>query len=207
MIVAWVTALSPLAVQPKGSVTGQAASRVWGAQSGLAVGSEVRAEVIDGQLEVFTFDAPSVFHAGDLEIVDGAPTRDGMISSVYWSAWLLDAATVEGVGAVGVVPTGWATIAIDIWWSNAGAGSGNVRWEAFFDDKADGATLATHATDHDAAIAAPAQNVLKKSTVVTTHAVTPGELYNVVVRRDAADAADTLANDCALLAVVVRRTS
>jgi hypothetical protein len=207
VIPGWVTVLSPLTVQPKGAVTGQVVSQVWGQTTGLAVGAEVRCEVIDGQLEVFIFDEPFVFHAGDLEITDGAPTRDGLISSVYWSVWLLDAATVEGVGAVGLVPASWATVGIDIWWTNAGAGSGNVRWEVFFDDKADAATLATITADHDAAIAAPAQNVLKKSTVVASHAVVPGELFNVNVRRDAADAADTLANDCALLAVVVRRVT
>jgi hypothetical protein len=207
VIVGWVTALSPLTVQPKDAVTGQEPSRVWGQTIGLAVGAEVRCEVIDGQLEVFIFDQPFVFHAGDMEITDGAPTRDGLISSIYWSAWLLDAATVEGVGAVGMVPTSWATVGVDIWWTNAGAGSGNVRWEVFFDDKADAATLATHTADHDAAIAAPSQNVLKKSVVVASHAVVPGELFNVMVRRDAADGADTLANDAALLAVVVRRVT
>lgn len=68
MIAGWVTQVSPLHVQPKGSKTGQKVSQVWGSTAGLAVGDEVRCEDVDGQLNVYALadlSATYVAKAGD----------------------------------------------------------------------------------------------------------------------------------------------
>lgn len=173
----------------------------------LASGDIVAATPAQANALLGTLTTSIILGPGDFEAVDGSPTRDGLLSSIYWNAWLLDAASAEAIAAGGIIPSGWATVDVDMYWSNAGAGAGNVVWNYRMDTKGDGETMGNIVSDVSATIAAPAQYVVKKSTILSGEAVTAGEWFSAVLYRLGADAADTLANDAAVLGFVIRRAS
>lgn len=148
--------------------------------------------------------------AADLrDVGGGSPTLDGLLSSnTFWLVWLLDsAATDESVSTSLLIPSGWNTVDIDIWWTNAGAGAGNVRWEVGYQSRGDTETLTQTWTATASNIAAPAQSVVKKSTIISGGAVTAGELLGLIITRYGSNAGDTLANDAGLLGVDIRKAS
>lgn len=147
-----------------------------------------------------------VISPGDFGALYGTPVL-GTLSTAFDIAWLFDGASEEQIAAQTFVPMGWATLNVELWWTNAGAGSGNVRWDVRYDDVADGGSLAGHSADGVLDVAAPAQNVLKKSTLIAGHVCVPGELARILVFRDGDHGADTLANDAAVLAAVLRKAS
>lgn len=114
-------------------------------------------------------------------------------------------ATTETAGGTVVVPQGWQTAQLVLWWTNAGAGSGNVNWTVAFastgDTESPGAGTSSSGFG---AIAAPVRGVRKK-TVGTAFAVTPGECLDVYVRRESSS--DTLGNDASVYALELRRAS
>lgn len=130
----------------------------------------------------------------------------GTVGAGWWTARLYDPATGQGADAVITIPSGWATVDVDVWWTNAGAGAGNVVWDCRLQAKADGAAM-TGPTYTPVTIAAPAQDVTKKSTLRTGVAVTAGGLLLVNLNRAAADAADTLGNNAGVMAIAVRKAS
>lgn len=145
--------------------------------------------------------------AGAMVISASTPTLSFVASAgSRLPAWLLDASTAEAVSHSLIVPTSWATMHVDFYWTNAGAGSGNVRWQAQRDSFADGDSLTGSSTALVTATA-PSQDVLEVTRMLTSEACTPGELFNVRAIRDATNAADTLANDCGLLGVLLTRAS
>lgn len=120
--------------------------------------------------------------------------------------WLFDAAADEAIHTSIMLPSLWGIVNVDYLWSNEGAGAGNVRWVA--DLKTLSATnLTTEAVVTTGATStAGAQNaVVIASDVISQLSVGPNDLYVLRVRRDADDAADTLANDARLLGVRIRR--
>lgn len=136
------------------------------------------------------------------------PTN-ALIASGYGTGWSFPDAAQHGIASNMVVPTGWATVDVDMWWVNMASSSGDVLWRVFLDDDADGAALGGGSTPGAlAAIAAPSTSaVLKKSTVATGFAVTAGRLLNIAIDRNGAGGGDTLANDAAIVGVNVRRAS
>jgi hypothetical protein len=144
--------------------------------------------------------------APQLAATDGTPTLDGLIAAVYWPVWLLDAASQEAVAGSVLLPTAWASIDLDLWWTNAGAGVGNVVFDARANNFGDTETISAPGAGVST-VAAPAQNVIKKSAVRSGVSVTAGEILAVIVFRDGANGADTLANDIGIIGINVRRAS
>lgn len=145
-------------------------------------------------------------------IVAGTPSLgtlgNASASTRRTSAWLFDASTTERVATGFVFPTGWSTARAYLWWSNAGAGAGDVTWLmtslALSDGEstdASGATLLSQVT----ARTAPAQYVVTRTEGDnTTITATAGEFVRLVVGREDG-VADTLANDAGLLCVEIVR--
>lgn len=103
-------------------------------------------------------------------------------------------------------PQWWATFDVDLYWSNAGAGSGDVTWRARSAFITDGDTVAVPSgTSTDAT--APAQNVAEVTTILSGVTLTAGELLQLFIQRVGGSGTDTLGNDAALLGVMLRQVS
>lgn len=140
----------------------------------------------------------------------GSPTLNG--SNALGPGWLLDGSTNESIGCVSdPFPPGWATFRVDLLWTNAGAGSGDVKF-LWIDGGADigfaaGDTIA-YAYDASLIVTAPAQNVLAITTLVATRTVVADHPLNIFrIDRTPSDAADTLANDMRVYGVRLVRLS
>lgn len=132
------------------------------------------------------------------------------VVAARWGGFAYDATTTETAGAHTEVPGSWATMHVDLYWTNMGAGAGNVLWSMQLDRAADGENLAVTGgggTLSPAAIAAPAQDILKVSRMATSQAVVPAKFLNTRVSRIGGDGTDTLANDAGVLGVLLTRAS
>ena len=139
----------------------------------------------------------------------GSPSLTASAGGSRYPGWLLDAAITEQVNhGRGPMPSWWATFDVKIYWTNAGAGAGDVRWRVVGGANADAVSLATaDATDTSLTVTAPAQDVLKVTTLAAGLTAYTNRLYNLRVLRTGAHAEDTLGNDCALLGVELARAS
>lgn len=137
----------------------------------------------------------------------GAPTLG--TQAARWRVWQFDSAAVETVSAPVEIPSFWLTMDVDFYWSNMGAGAGDVRWAVSLDRAGDGEAMGVSNGGGSAAvtITAPAQDVVKKSRLLTAHPVDATKLLNVRPSRTGTDAADTLANDASLIGVRFRRVT
>lgn len=133
----------------------------------------------------------------------GTPTFAAVGSPARWPMWLMDAAATEIIAATTMVPSSFANVKIELYWTNAGAGSGDVVWRASLDSKADAGTLANPSTLADNTITAPAQTVLKVSTLVASQAVDATKVLDFEIIRIGGNAADTLANDAGVIGVLL----
>lgn len=132
------------------------------------------------------------------------------ISSLFtYPALFFDPATVERASAyTDLIPAGWATVHIDLYWTNAGTTAGNVTWLMRTGSLVgEGDTVNTPSFGSGVTAAAGAQNVVVKTRVGTSHPVQPGEPLNLYLIRNASEAADTLANDAVLLWAEVVKAS
>lgn len=124
-------------------------------------------------------------------------------------AFLLDSAARELVQWSWYPPQHWLTWHLDIWWTNAGAGAGDVRFECYrrsFGDTENvgGNTVITTGLD----ITAPAQNIAKVSRITgSAVALETGEVSRLIFGRVGTNAADTLGNDCGILGAMMVRAS
>ena len=153
-----------------------------------------------------TLSLPGIWYAGR-----GSPAsaKAGVNESAY-EAMLFDPAASETAICPILVPPGADFVDIDLWWTNAGAGIGNVTW-TLYQGRAfvDGATL--NASDFNnpnaVTVAAPMQHVLKKTRVRTQLPTLGASVLRLSLNRNGTDAADTLdANDAAAVAIVATRT-
>lgn len=135
----------------------------------------------------------------------GSPSLASQASN-YATAWLLDQTSNESIATNLVVPSGWSTADIDLWWSAEVNTGGNVVWQIFTDNDADGAAIGGSGGS-SSTVAAPAQSVLKKSTLATGATVTAGNLLNVLIFRTANSGSDTLAGDASVLGINLRKAS
>lgn len=123
-------------------------------------------------------------------------------------SWLLDATTNEGLATTLLFPSAWATFHMDFWWANGGAGTGDARVRGLVNTVAVGsATETVVATGTGTVGTAGVQHSVIKTRVQTGVVVTAGALHVIMPRRNAADAADTLANDIAFLGMELVRAS
>lgn len=143
--------------------------------------------------------------AKDFTLTSGLPTN-AVVGGGRYNALAYDFLTTETAQATVELPGPFSTISVRLYWTNGGAGSGNVVWSMSLDRAGDAETLAASAgggSSGNTAIAAPAQDVLKVSALFTSTAADPSKLLNLRLSRIGGDAADTLGNDAAVLGVLV----
>lgn len=134
----------------------------------------------------------------------GSPTL-GLYESRWW-AWLLDGAGAhEGLTCPAVTPD-WQTAHVDVYWTNAAGGSGNVRFTHVLDNATPGVTTNATGTSTNTVVAAPSQTLLAVTRILTNGAVS-GRMWNLRMSRNSGDAADTLANDIAVFGLLLTRTA
>jgi hypothetical protein len=146
--------------------------------------------------------------ASRMNAVGGAPTPGTL--AFRHPVWLLDPATEENVAGGWDVPEGWASVYIDLLWTQPGtAGTADVRWQAVLEHADDGGSLNVSGPFASQTAAAPGQYVLKRTRMGAgaAVAVTPGGWNTVRVKRIGADAADTFTEDVALLGVRLVKAS
>lgn len=150
---------------------------------------------------------PVIIGAGAMGPVQNSPTL-AATSDGRHPKWLLDASTNEAVGGIIWIPSTWTTFHVDAYWTNVGAGSGdivaNVVLATVYDT--DDLTLGD-VSSGDLTITAPAQDIVKVTRFHTGHTRGSEGLYHARMQRKAADAADSLANDMGLLAIVLTKAS
>lgn len=145
--------------------------------------------------------------AGAFTVTAGSPSITAYATgAINWPAVLYDASSAEYAGSSAWLPAHWNTFHIDLYWTNAGGGSGNVVWTTLYQSFGDGDTTANLAGGNNT-VTAPAQNVLKVSRTQSSINPTRGRPLFFVIGRLAADAADTLGNDAALIGVALVRAS
>lgn len=123
-----------------------------------------------------------------------------------WTAWLFDSSSIETITTSLVLPDSWTTYDVSIYWTNAGAGSGSVVWYHGGTSAIDGGNLTSGHAETGTTIAAPAQNILKISTVQAGVTASAG-VNNSRLFRFASDGNDTLGNDAAVLGVLFVKAS
>lgn len=125
-------------------------------------------------------------------------------TTARWPAWFLDAATREGASTSLMLPTTWTSMTVKVYWANGGAGAGSVVWSLIHEQRGAGETLdAADVTESNVTAAADAQNVVVVTTLRSGLAVTGTEPIALRLDRVSTDAADTLANDCLMLGVML----
>jgi hypothetical protein len=117
-----------------------------------------------------------------------------------------DAASQEGAVATVSLPAGiWATMHVDLWWLNPGAGTGDVAWRLDYHFLASGIagsdTIGTHTV-----FPALGQNVVTVSRLASDVPVV-GSIFRPEIVRAAAAGVDTLANDASMIGVLLVRAS
>lgn len=148
------------------------------------------------------------FAAPQLSQVSGSPTLNH--HSSFWTAWLLDAAAIEAVGIVVRIPAGWQTYDILVRGANFAAGAGDVVLRTLHSTRADGDNVGTAGGvtgPGNVTVTAGAQNIQQTVTLAT--GVTANSTRDTIIRVDrmATDAADTLANDYGIGAILLRRAT
>lgn len=121
--------------------------------------------------------------------------------------WAMDSAVSEAIGASEIVPTSWSKIRVVAYWTNAGAGTGDVRWQIVTTRAAVGADITANSINGAATTATAGVTGIVISTDLGTIDVAPGELLKVHLRRLGADAADTLGNDAGVLMLALERVA
>lgn len=140
--------------------------------------------------------------------VSGSPNLSTTTAQQRRQQYLYDADAAEASAITQAVPDGWTSFAVDIWWTNAAAGSGDVRFQ--LDRALDGDTTAMTALPTTVAsqtVTAPAQNVLKVTSLGSAAGVTSARLLTLAIWRVATHAADTLPNDVGVLGLMLRKVS
>lgn len=136
----------------------------------------------------------------------GAPTLTPVNNTFV--SWDLDQSTAEGVLGSASVPPEWKTFTADLWVMNRSASSGDVRMRMILSQIQLGQaalsladTTVTHTVDAAANI--PTRSLAHVSGIRAN----PDAVLRIQVNRTATDGADTLANDCGFLGVMLRRTA
>lgn len=151
--------------------------------------------------------------AGQFDILAGSPSTgtlgNATLSTNRQPVWLLDQSSVETVGTSVLQPANWATFDVYVWWSNAGAGAGDVVWQYNLATFANAETTDSNVpSGHSGTFTAPLQYVAQRDKLSTSaRNASPGEILKVAISRVASVAGDTLANDCGLIGVELVRVS
>ena len=142
--------------------------------------------------------------AGAHSVLLGSPAVQ--TGAPYSDAYSMDAAADEGVGSSVILPSGWATFAVDLHWANAGAGSGDVKWLLCGQEVSEAETINGLTVLASATQTARAQNVEDVFTLASPLTNTGGR-WLFMAYRSGGDGADTLGNDAAFHGFNIRRLS
>jgi hypothetical protein len=136
-------------------------------------------------------------------------TWDGPTGWNISPLWLLDAANIELVGLTVFLPSYWGTYDVDLYWCNVDSTSGNVRWLLRYCNFGDGDQHDSLAGSFENIVAAPSTDGVVKVSRLNATAISrsTAEATGLAVGRLGNDAADTLANDCAVLGLLLTRAS
>jgi hypothetical protein len=140
----------------------------------------------------------------DFVALNGSPAL-GLNSASNRMMWLFDAAGTERIASMVRVPKGLVGVRLRpvLYWTNNGAGSGNVVWRYSYHHSVDGGATETAATVVGfSVLAAPAQNVLKVSRA-DPFTVTADSILHFALDREGGNGSDTLANDAGVFEVVL----
>lgn len=102
------------------------------------------------------------------------------------------------------IVSGWTNVDIDLLWTNRSAATGNVSWQCLVSNNMEGGAITT-LTPPVVTTAAPAQNIIKRTTIVTNGLVSKDQLTGLNLQRTVENVADTLNGPVAVLAIVVRK--
>lgn len=139
--------------------------------------------------------------------VGGHSTSKGVAGGRY-PAWLHSDSTEESVLGSAFIPDHWTTAHVDVYWTNAGTGSGGVAWSVPNASAGEGDPLnADHSTGTEVAETAPSQNVLAITRARTDMTVFPSEVQHFRPTRSPANGGDTLPNDAAFLGIMLTKAS
>jgi len=127
----------------------------------------------------------------------------GLLGSARRHMYFFDAASTEAIEAGALVPVGWSDVSVSMFWTNAGAGAGNVIWYVDGLEVAPGTTLDTADSLNSVAhtLTATTQSILLESSMGTFSGLTAGRYLLVRPKRFGGEAGDTLGNDAGLLGV------
>jgi hypothetical protein len=143
--------------------------------------------------------------AGAMETTRGTPSLGNPNSAYVY--WLLDAAATESVGSGVGIPPGWQTVDVDVWWVNAGTGSGDIVLRLVRQNAVEGVSIGVFAAAA-VTVTAGSQNVLIRTRLETgLSASDASRLMTMAVERRGGDAADTLPNDIGVIALVLTKAS
>lgn len=147
------------------------------------------------------------FNVLDLQSTGGSAALSIQGSTVpnRVGAYLMDAAAEEAVSCAIRHMEGWSTFDVDLWWSNAGAGAGDCVWALDQLTVSPTGSVNSNSAGSNVTATAPVQYTNKVTTLASGVAVVASTIHRLTVRRVAADAADTLANDAAIFGVMLRR--
>lgn len=136
--------------------------------------------------------------AKEFELASGSPAYERMTGTTRPSLWKFDSSSSEYIEAAIFIPRPWTSVDVDVYWTNLGAGSGQVEWELNMLGVGDGDDMNTFPTAQ-ATInpTAPAQYVTEVTELAAAVAVTPGDLQYIRFRRDPSGT-DDLANDAGM---------
>lgn len=166
-----------------------------------------------GKIEVInsgTVPTPTVtLTPGGGSTSGGSPSLSTVASSGLTPAWLLDAAGTESVSFTARIPNGWKTFDIVVRGANSGGGSGDVALRAIYlSATTGGSTTSGHTAGSKTVATAGSSGVVQDVTLISgVAAPTVGKTLTVRIDRMGAETEDTLANDWALIEVVLVRVT
>lgn len=183
-----------------------------------ALAQEVEAELARVDAALVAGDTATLAAARTARVVLGAEAL-GILSGVNtltatfrnrMRVWRYADNATSILGGTVLIPPGWTTAHVDLWWTNAGAGAGVVAWRCDLGPMVEGAAVPDPATGTGGPtteVAAPADGIVKRSRVATGAAVTAGAIHALEMMRHGALAGDTLPNEATLIAVDLVRAS
>jgi len=157
-------------------------------------------------------DTPIVLGAGDMAVIDGAPS----ITAIHnrWAAYALSDNGDQRVGGIVTVPPQWASLDIDLWYTTLTGNSGDARVRDRRLAPNEGQDLIeTSSSDKLLSVSVPAEHLgthtLTKDVPVSdsdASPIGPGPLLLAFERRPNVSS-DTLSGDLLVIALVLRKVS
>lgn len=146
--------------------------------------------------------------AAALGAVNGSPSLSSTTGTSYnYAAWLLDASSAEYISGEVWLPAHWTTFTATVYWTRATTGAGDVRFIMFRRSIVNNTTVDNTSTFLEAVATANGQYMANVTQLGAGLSNTAGVPLMFSVGRDAANAADTLAGDIAVLGVAFGRQS